>query len=442
MNDRKTSNKGDVGPQLIAMGCRLNAYESEAIKGLAAASGVEDAVIVNSCAVTNEAVRQTRQHIRRARRNRPSAQIIVTGCAAQIDPGAFAAMDEVDAVLGNAEKLDNSAWSALSRKGSSTDKVLVNDIMSVRDTANHLIDGYGDRARAFLQIQNGCDHRCTFCVIPYGRGNSRSVPIETIISQARRLTAAGHLELVLTGVDITSWGGDLEGAPKLGDLVAAILQRVPDLYQLRLSSIDGAEIDDHLVELIVNEPRIAPYLHLSLQSGDDMILKRMKRRHTRRQAIDFCRDLRKRRPEIAFGADIIAGFPTETDAMFQNSVDIVTEATLSYLHVFPFSPREGTPAARMPQLSRAVVKERASELRKTGDAATTGFLDSLIGGRDKAIVETGGRARLGNFAEVQLPALCEPRPGALVDVAIVGRKQKTLIGAIKAPVAANPLNAS
>ena len=416
-------------PRVVTMGCRLNGYESEAMRGLSADAGLGDAVIVNSCAVTNEAVRQTRQQIRRARRDNPDAKIIVTGCAAQIDPGSFSAMDEVDAVIGNAEKLEPAEWLALANEAG--EPVRVNDIMSVRETAGHLIDGYGDRARAFMQIQNGCDHRCTFCIIPYGRGNSRSTPIHECVEQAQRLVENGHREIVLTGVDITSWGADIDGAPALGALVAAILDGVPDLYQLRLSSIDGAEIDKVLFDRIAEDARISPYLHLSLQAGDDMILKRMKRRHTRAQVIEFCQSLRSRRPDIAFGADIIAGFPTETEEMFQNSLDLVEEAGLQYLHVFPFSPREGTPAARMPQLDRREIKDRAARLRVAGDAAHHRFLESLVGARESAIVEAGARARLGNFAEVRLEA-ANAAPGELVTVDLLARTDKTLRGEIVA----------
>ena len=416
-------------PRVVTMGCRLNLYESEAMRGLGASAGLGDAIIVNSCAVTNEAVRQTRQHIRRARRENPEAKIVVTGCAAQIDPAQFTAMNEVDAVLGNAEKLDEKAWAALADNSAD---VLVNDIMSVRETAGHLIDGYGDRARAFMQIQNGCDHRCTFCIIPYGRGNSRSTPVADAVAQAQRLVDNGHREIVLTGVDITSWGSDLEGTPTLGVLVGAILDGVPDLYQLRLSSIDGAEIDEPLIDRIADDQRIAPYLHLSLQAGDDMILKRMKRRHTRAQAIEFCQRLRARRPDIAFGADIIAGFPTETEDMFNQSIKLVGEAGLQYLHVFPFSPREGTPAARMPQLERRVIKERAARLRSVGDRAHHAFLDGLVGPTASAIVEAGGRARLGNFAEVRFEgpkaASVDVAPGDIVQVELLDRKNKTLLG--------------
>ena len=422
-------------PKMVTLGCRLNGFESEAMRRLAESAGMGGSVIVNSCAVTNEAVRQTRQEIRRARRENPDASVIVTGCAAQIDPDQFAAMAEVDAVLGNGEKLEMSQWQRLAQSiepdsEANTATVHVNDIMSVRETAVHLIDGYGDRARAFMQIQNGCDHRCTFCIIPYGRGNARSTPIDQVVDQAQRLIDAGHKEIVLTGVDITSYGSDLDGAPGLGDLVSAILDRTIGLYQLRLSSIDGAEIDEALFERIASEDRIAPYLHLSLQAGDDMILKRMKRRHTRAQAISFCRSLRARRPEIAFGADIIAGFPTETEEMFQQSINLVDEAGLQYLHVFPFSPRQGTPAARMPQVPRSIAKERAARLRKKGDCAHQDFLDGLLGRQMPAIVEAGGRARLGNFASVRLAAASGIEPGELVSVDLISRDDKTLIGAI------------
>ena len=406
---------------IITFGCRLNAAESETMRRLAAGAGCDDAVIVNTCAVTNEAVRTARQRIRRAKRERPEARIIVTGCAAQTEPEAFAAMPEVAAVIGNQEKLDAAHWRALANDWAEApaDIIRVNDIMSARETAGHMIDGYGDRARAFLQIQNGCDHRCTFCIIPYGRGNSRSAPVAAVIEQARRLVDSGHRELVLTGVDITSWGADLDGAPTLGMLVSALLDALPDLYRLRLSSIDGAEIDDELFARITGDERIAPHLHLSLQSGDNMILKRMKRRHTREQAIALCRSVRAARPDVAFGADIIAGFPTETDAMFQNSLDIIEEAGLVHLHVFPFSPRQGTPAARMPQLPRATVKARAAKLRAAGDAAQQRFLDSLVGRVEDAIVESGGRARLGNFATVAIGD-ADARVGDVMQVRIAG----------------------
>ena len=414
---------------IITLGCRLNAAESEAMRRLGAGAGLENAVVVNSCAVTNEAVRTARQRIRRARRERPDARIVVTGCAAQVDPNSFAAMPEVDAVLGNREKLNADNWRALAAPVlAQTQRLQVNDIMSVRETAGHMIDGYGDRARAFLQIQNGCDHRCTFCIIPYGRGNSRSVPIPTVVEQAQRLVEAGHRELVLTGVDITSYGADLDGAPRLGALASAVLDQVPALYRLRLSSIDGAEIDDELMARITQDARVAPYLHLSLQAGDNLILKRMKRRHSREQAIALCQRIRARRPEVAFGADIIAGFPTETEEMFQRSLDIIDEAGLNYLHVFPFSPRDGAPAARMPQLDRAVVKDRAARLRAAATRALHGFLDSLVGEEHEAVQESGGRARLGNFAPVRL-AGDGVEPGAVIRVALTAREGDSLIGA-------------
>jgi len=393
--------------QTVTHGCRLNSYESEAMRHLGTDAGLGETIIVNSCAVTAEAVRQTRQSVRRAKRKNPDAAIIVTGCAAQIDSEHFAAMREVDAVLGNHEKLTPVSWRKLalripakiaSQENASPAITMVNDIMSVRETAPHMIDGYGDRARAFLQIQNGCDHRCTFCIIPYGRGNSRSVPVSQVIEQAQRLVDAGHKEIVLTGVDITSYGSDLPGNPSLSVLVAHLLDQVPDLFRLRLSSIDVAEIDASLFDRITSDERIAPYLHLSLQSGDNMILKRMKRRHTREQAIEFCEKARKQRPGIAFGADIITGFPTETDDMFANSLALVEDAGLQYVHVFPYSPREGTPAARMPQLHGTIIKERAAALRNSGREALHHFLDNLIGQTHTAIAETGGRARLGNFA--------------------------------------------
>lgn len=414
--------------EILSLGCRLNAYEGEAMRALAREAGVTDAVVINSCAVTNEAVRQTRQQIRRARRRRPDAIIIVTGCAAQIDPAAFAAMSEVDAVLGNVEKLSPTDWRALAGPPAAIRAVRVNDIMGVRETAGHLIDGYGDRARAFLEIQNGCDHRCTFCVIPFGRGPSRSTPPDAILAAARRLVEAGHRELVLTGVDITSWGGDLEGDLRLGDLVARLLDETPGLYRLRLSSIDGAEIDEALYERIAGDERVAPHLHLSLQAGDDMILKRMKRRHQRADAIALCERLRAARPEIAFGADLIAGFPTETEEMFQRTLDLVDEAGLAYVHVFPFSPREGTPAARMPQFDRALIRTRAERLRARAQNALHRFLDAQIGRTADAIVESGGRARLGNFAPARLTAPTGDI-GAVARLAILAREGDMLTAA-------------
>ena len=403
-------------PDIRSMGCRLNLAEGEAISQMLAGPDGGDVVVVNSCAVTREALRQTRQTIRRARREKPAATLVVTGCAAQIDPSAYAAMAEVDHVVGNAEKLNAGLWRDLAQRKAPA--IAVNDIMSARETAGPLIDGYGERARAFLQVQNGCDHRCTFCIIPFGRGPARSAPIATVIDQARRLVDKGHKELVLTGVDITSWGDDLDGTPPLGALVEAVLAACPDLFRLRLSSIDGAEIDPLLFDLVAGEARIAAHVHLSVQSGDDMILKRMKRRHNRDDIIRLCHDLRARRPEIAFGADMIAGFPTETEAMFENSRALVDDAGIAFLHVFPFSPHDGAPASRMPQLERGLVKERARILRETGDAARARFLDSLVGLETSAVAESGQRARLSNFAEARLAA---PADGDIVRIRITGR---------------------
>lgn len=412
-----------AAPKVVSLGCRLNLAEGEAIRRLAAGAGLSELIVVNSCAVTNEAVRQTRQQIRRARRANPRARVVVTGCAAQIDAKAFADMPEVDAVIGNSEKLDAAEWAAL---GASPGGVRVNDIMSVRENAAHLIDGYGDRARAFLQVQNGCDHRCTFCIIPFGRGPSRSVAIAEAVASVRRLVDAGHPEIVLTGVDLTSWGHDLDGNPRLGRLVAAILDAVPDLFRLRLSSVDCAEIDDELFERLAGDNRVAPYLHLSLQAGSNMILKRMRRRHSREDAIALCEALRRRRQAIAFGADLIAGFPTETEAMFEQSIALIGDAGLSYVHVFPYSSRTGTPAARMPQLPRDVISERARRLRETGAAAFEAFLDSLTGMTDTAVVESGGRARLGNFASARSPDL-SLRPGEVVRLRLTGRQGDFLL---------------
>jgi threonylcarbamoyladenosine tRNA methylthiotransferase MtaB len=381
---------------IVTFGCRLNAYESEIIRTRTAEDGLTDAVVFNTCAVTAEAVRQARQAIRKARRERPGARLIVTGCAAQIDPQAFAGMAEVDLVLGNAEKSQAGAY-APAPEGV---RVRVNDIMSVRETAGHLIDGLKDRARAYVEVQNGCDHRCTFCIIPYGRGNSRSAPAGEVVEQVRRLAAQGYREVVLTGVDITSWGADLPGAPTLGQLVARILKLAPELPRLRLSSIDAAEIDPDLMRCLAGEARLAPYLHLSLQAGDDMILKRMKRRHTRADALKLVARVRAVRPETAFGADLIAGFPTETEAMFENTLALVEQAGLAFLHVFPFSPRPGTPAARMPQLPREVVKDRARRLREAGAAALARHLDRQVGRIVLALVERGGVARAEDFTEI------------------------------------------
>ena len=380
--------------QVVTFGCRLNAYESEALRARAAADGLENAVVFNTCAVTNEAVRQARQAIRRARRERPGARLIVTGCAAQIDPAAFAAMPEVDLVLGNAEKAQPGALADTSAR------VRVNDIMSVRETAGHLIDGLRDRARAFVEVQNGCDHRCTFCIIPYGRGNSRSAAAGEVVEQVRRLTAEGYREVVLTGVDITSWGADLPGQPTLGQLVSRILKLVPSLPRLRLSSIDAAEIDPDLMRCLAQEPRLMPYLHLSLQAGDDLILKRMKRRHLRADALKLIADVRAVRPDTAFGADLIAGFPTESEAAFENTLALVEEAGLSFLHVFPYSARPGTPAARMPPVKGTVIKDRARRLREAGEAALQRHLERQVGRVLNGLVETAGVARADDFTEI------------------------------------------
>ncbi|ESY73121.1 2-methylthioadenine synthase [Mesorhizobium sp. LNHC252B00] len=414
---------------VVTFGCRLNTYESQVMRREAESAGLGalegGAVIFNTCAVTGEAVRQAKQAIRKARRDNPQARIIVTGCAAQTEPEKFASMDEVDLVLGNEEKLKANSYRALPDFGvNDTEKARVNDIFSVRETAGHMVDAIEGRARAFVQVQTGCDHRCTFCIIPYGRGNSRSVPMGAVVEQVKRLAGNGYAEIVLTGVDMTSFGADLPGAPKLGKLVRTILRQVPDVKRLRLSSIDSIEADDDLLDAIATEPRLMPHLHLSLQSGDDMILKRMKRRHSRDQSIRFCEDVRKLRSGIVFGADIIAGFPTETDEMFENSEKIVEECGLTYLHVFPFSPRDGTPAARMPQLRRELVKQRAARLRAAGDAAYIRHLSSLSGTRQSILVERDGLGRTEGFT---LAALGTGAPGEIVEADISGHDGTRLI---------------
>jgi threonylcarbamoyladenosine tRNA methylthiotransferase MtaB len=401
-------------------GCRLNAYESEVIRR---AAGDADAVVVNTCAVTAEAVRQARQAIRKIRRERPEAYIVVTGCAAQTEAQTFAAMPEVDRVLGNAEKLDPAVWRNLGR----SDRVLVGDIFAVRRASAHAVEGFDGRTRAFVQVQNGCDHRCTFCIIPFGRGNSRSVPIADVIAQVRRVVEGGHREVVLTGVDITSYGADLPDAPRLGTLVKRILHEVPDLARLRLSSIDSVEADSDLLDALGNEPRLMPHLHLSLQSGDDLILKRMRRRHLRADAVRFCAEARRLRPDVVFGADIIAGFPTETEAMFARSLDLVDECGLTYLHVFPFSPRPGTPAARMPQVAAAVVKERGRRLREKGAAALRRHLDDEVGRRRRVLVEAAAFGRTEQFTPVRLAA--PYAAGAIVDLEISGHDGRQLVAA-------------
>ena len=392
-------------PVFSTLGCRLNAYETEAMKELAAAAGVENAVVVNTCAVTAEAVRKAKQEIRRLARENPGAPVIVTGCAAQTEPETFAAMPEVTRVVGNTEKMQAETWTGLRVPDliGTTEKVQVDDIMSVKETAGHLIDGFG-RHRAYVQVQNGCDHRCTFCIIPFGRGNSRSVPAGVVVEQIRRLVDRGFNEVVLTGVDLTSWGADLPATPRLGDLVMRILRLVPDLPRLRISSIDSIEADEMLMQAIATEPRLMPHLHLSLQAGDDMILKRMKRRHLRDDAIRFCEDARRLRPEIIFGADIIAGFPTETEEMFTNSLKLVEDCGLTFLHVFPFSPRKGTPAARMPQLKGPVVKDRAGRLRAAGDLALARHLQAQIGRSHRVLMEGPRLGRTEQFTEVAFAA--------------------------------------
>jgi len=411
--------------EVLTFGCRLNAVESEVMKARAAEAGLEDAVLVNTCAVTSEAVRQARQAIRRARRENPEARIVVSGCAAQTDKHGFAGMNEVDLVLGNEEKLAADAYRAIPDFGvSATEKIRVNDIMSVRETAAHMIDGLEGRARAFVQIQNGCDHRCTFCIIPYGRGNSRSVPMGAAVEQVRRLVDNGYGEVVLTGVDITSYGADLPGAPTLGRLVRTILDRVPDLRRLRLSSIDSIEVDEPLMDAILHDRRLMPHLHLSLQAGDDMILKRMKRRHMRADAIEFCQTVRAGRPETVFGADLIAGFPTETDAMFENTLRLVGECGLTHLHVFPFSPRPGTPAARMPQVGRETVRERAARLRAAGEEALLRHLRAEVGHRRTLLVERDGLARTEQFTPVEIHG---ETSGAFVEAMISGHTDRNLI---------------
>jgi threonylcarbamoyladenosine tRNA methylthiotransferase MtaB len=415
-------------PIIITLGCRLNGYESDVIRRNAIEAGLDDAVIVNTCAVTGEAVRQATQTIRKLRRVHPSSRIIVTGCAAQIEPERFAAMDEVDHVLGNAEKLKPETFAGLSIAGS--ERVQVDNITSVRETAGHLIEGYGTRTRAYVQIQNGCDHRCTFCIIPYGRGPSRSVPAGEVVAHIRRLVERGCREVVLTGVDITSYGSDLPGDASLGYLACQILKLVPDLERLRLSSIDQVEADTHLMRAIAEEERLMPHMHLSMQAGDDMVLKRMKRRHSRADAIQFCRDVRRMRPDTVFGADFIAGFPTETDAMFENSLSIVDECELTYLHVFPFSPRPGTPAARMPQVPRKVAKERAARLRTKGTAALSRFLDAHSGAEVELLAERGGVGRTRQFAEMRLPSAIAA--GSMVRARVTGHDGQRLSGEVLA----------
>ncbi len=415
------------GVDILTLGCRLNSYESEVMRNHASSAGLENAIIVNTCAVTNEAVRQARQTIRRAHKDRPDTPIIVTGCAAQIDPDMFAKMPEVTRVIGNNEKMQEGTFKPSTLLNQTAPKAVVNDIMSVTETAGHLVDGLEGRARAFVQVQTGCDHRCTFCIIPYGRGNSRSVPAGEVVGQVQQLVLKGHYEVVLTGVDLTSWGADLPNKPNLGNLVARILKLAPDLKQLRLSSIDAIEIDDQLFDLIANDMRIAPHLHLSFQAGDNMILKRMKRRHSREDAIDLCTRLRAVRPDISFGADLIAGFPTETDEMFENTLASVDECGLDYLHVFPYSARPGTPAARMPQLNGDIVKARAARLRAKGEDRLKLRLERHVGTTQNALVEMGGRARLPDFAPIRIEGDA-PDAGSIVTLELYAHNGTDLIG--------------
>tara|TARA_B110000008_G_scaffold118385_1_gene121036 strand:- start:126 stop:1379 length:1254 start_codon:yes stop_codon:yes gene_type:complete len=414
-----------TAPKFTSMGCRLNAYETEAMKELTAQAGLEGAVIVNTCAVTAEAVRKSRQEIRKLRREHPNAKMIVTGCAAQTEPQTFASMDEVDSVIGNSEKMQLATWQGMAADFiGTTEKVQVDDIMSVTETAGHLIDGFGTRSRAYVQVQNGCDHRCTFCIIPFGRGNSRSVPAGVVIDQIKRLVDKGYNEVVLTGVDLTSWGADLPAQPKLGDLVMRILKLVPDLPRLRISSIDSIEVDDNLMQAIANESRLMPHLHLSLQAGDNMVLKRMKRRHLREDAIAFCQQAKRLRPDMTFGADIIAGFPTETEEMFDNSLRLIEDCALTWLHVFPYSVRNGTPAARMPQVAGQNIKRRAAALRAAGAQQVRQHLAAQRGTTHRILMESPRMGRTEQFAEVTLSA--DQPEGEIITAQITGMLGETL----------------
>ncbi|MBW7852150.1 MAG: tRNA (N(6)-L-threonylcarbamoyladenosine(37)-C(2))-methylthiotransferase MtaB [Rhodospirillales bacterium] len=412
-------------PEIVTFGCRLNTYESEVMRGHARAAGLTDTVIVNTCAVTKEAERQARQAIRRLRRQRPSARIIVTGCAAQIDPGAFARMAEVDQVLGNAEKMRAETFASPAQE-----RIVVDDIMQVRETAGHLVSGFEGRSRAFVEVQQGCDHRCTFCIIPFGRGPNRSVPIGGIVAQVRELVAAGYREVVLTGVDIASYGRDLPGRPALAQMIRRLLAQVPELERLRLSSLDPVEVDDELIALIGAEPRLMPHVHLSVQAGDDLILKRMKRRHLGAQVLDVVRRIRELRPDVAFGADFIAGFPTETEAMFANSLRLAQECGFTHLHVFPFSPRPGTPAARMPQVPAETARERAARLRAAGDAMMAALLARRVGGAARVLVEQAALGRSEDFLPVRLDRPLPP--GSVANVRLMGIEDMELVGEVAA----------
>lgn len=405
---------------IVTFGCRLNAFEAEVIRREAEGAGLSDTIVINSCAVTNEAVAQARQSIRKLKRERPGARIVVTGCAAQTQSGMFAEMTEVDRVVGNDDKMRGDAWRQARDAFDlgASEKVAVSDIMAVKEMAPHLIDGYASGLpRVFVQVQNGCDHRCTFCIIPYGRGNSRSVPMGEVVDQVRALVARGHAEIVLTGVDLTSYGADLPGTPKLGKLTKQILRHVPELKRLRISSIDSIEADSDLLDAIADDARLMPHLHLSLQSGDDMILKRMKRRHSRHDAIAFCDQVRRLRPDIVFGADIIAGFPTETDEMFSRSLDLVEECGLTFLHVFPYSPRPGTPAARMPQVAGGAINQRAKRLRAAGEAALRRRLQAEIGATRDVLIESDAQGRTEHYLPV---AIAGERLGSVVPLRIAG----------------------
>lgn len=411
--------------ETLTFGCRLNAYEGEVMKAEAEKAGLDNTIIINTCAVTSEAVRQAKQAIRKAKRDNPERRIIVTGCAAQTEARSFGDMAEVDLVIGNADKLKAESYAPIAFGIPLNDKVQVNDIMSVRETAAHLIEGMDGRARAFVQVQNGCDHRCTFCIIPYGRGPSRSVPMGLVVEQIRKLVGNGYREVVLTGVDTTSYGPDLPGSPTLGKLVQQILRHVPDLPRLRISSIDSIEADPAFYDAIASDRRLMPHLHLSLQSGDDMILKRMKRRHSRAEALEVVAKLRALRPDIVFGADIIAGFPTETDEMFENSLSFVTEAELTYLHVFPYSPRPGTPAARMPQVDGRIARERAARLRAVGETQYEKLALSRIGMIENVLIEKDGIGRNEQFITCSLPGHL---PGEIVSARITHFADGNLVG--------------
>ncbi|MDP2699608.1 tRNA (N(6)-L-threonylcarbamoyladenosine(37)-C(2))-methylthiotransferase MtaB [Thalassospira sp.] len=407
-------------PRVITFGCRLNTYESEVMRDHAKNAGIEDAIIINTCAVTTEAERQARQSIRRLRRENPNAKIFVTGCAVQVNPDKFAGMTEIDRIFGNDAKMKAETFFDAAHE-----RVVVNDIMSVQETASHLVAGFEGRARAFVQVQNGCDHRCTFCIIPYGRGNSRSVPMGEIVSQVRELVANGYGEVVLTGVDITSYGHDLPGKPTLGQMTRRLLAQVPELPRLRISSVDPVEVDDDIFRMIATEPRLMPHMHISLQAGDDMVLKRMKRRHLRQDVVDFCNKVRDLRADVTFGADIIAGFPTETDEMAENTRRLVEECGLIYLHVFPYSSRPGTPAAKMPQVAKDLRKQRAAALRETGDRQLNAFLASRVGMVENVLIEKENTGHTEHFAPVMVNRVIEP--GTIAKAKVTGLEDGKLI---------------